>query len=69
MSSSLFSIIFAVWVAHVLVLVFFIFVEINGSKMIYRFITKIINMFIKGFTHTFFEHLSGSQYNEQDKCS
>lgn len=48
---------------------FFLFVEINCSKMIYRFITKIINMFIKGFMHTFFEHLSGSQYNEQDKCS
>lgn len=70
MSSSLFSIILAVWVAHVRVLFFFfLFVEINCSKMIYRFITKIINMFIKGFMHTFFEHLSCSQYNEQDKCS
>lgn len=39
---------------------FFLFVEINCSKMIYRFITKIINMFIKGFMHTLFEHLSCS---------
>lgn len=69
MSSSLFSIILAVWVAHVLVLFFFLFVGINCSKMIYRFITKIISMFIKGFMHTNFEHLSCSQYNEQDKCS